>query len=228
MNSNDADNFFIRKFQPADRERIRALCCDTGFLGDPIDPVFEDREVFADFLVNYYLDEEPESAFVVGKKGVLLGYLIGSRFHKKRKGYYLRKMPGLISKVIRRFSSYRQESRRFILWMICKGWHETPPVPKSLPHFHINLLPEARGVRSTRELIDQFLAHLRQLGEKGVYGQMVTTAHRRGERMFERFGFKLINRSEITKYQRYYPEPVYLSTVVKDFSENETLYRRRN
>lgn len=219
--------FFIRKFEPRDRDRVRALCCDTGFLGEPIDPVFEDREVFADFLVNYYLDEEPESAFVIGKNGVVLGYLLGSRLHAKRKGYYFRKAPGLVLKVLSRFPRYRPESKRFILWMLFNGWRETPPAPRGLPHFHINLLPEARTVRGTRELIDLFLAHLRAHGEHGVYGQMVTMGSRRGERMFERYGFKLLNRSEITKYRRFYPEPVYLCTVVKDFREHTTLYGSR-
>jgi hypothetical protein len=45
--------FEIRRFQASDREAIRRLCCDTGFLGNPIDPVFEDREIFADYLTRY-------------------------------------------------------------------------------------------------------------------------------------------------------------------------------
>ena len=44
---------------------------------------------------------------------------------------------------------------------------------------------------------------------------MVTFESRRGERMFERYGFKVLNRAEITKYKAFYPESVYLSTVVK-------------
>ena len=36
-------NFKIRNFTVADRDIVRNLCCDTGFLGNPIDPVFEDR-----------------------------------------------------------------------------------------------------------------------------------------------------------------------------------------
>ena len=57
----DPRPFEIRKFQPGDRARVRELCCATGFLGNPIDPVFEDRELFADYLTAYYTDREPES-----------------------------------------------------------------------------------------------------------------------------------------------------------------------
>ena len=49
----------IRNYRPSDRQAVRALCCDTGFLGQPIDPVFGDRDLFADFLTTYYLDAEP-------------------------------------------------------------------------------------------------------------------------------------------------------------------------
>jgi hypothetical protein len=38
----------------------------------------------------------------------------------------------------------------------------------------------------------------------------------RGEKMFERYGFKVLNRAEITKYKPFYPESVYLSTVIKN------------
>ena len=43
----------------------------------------------------------------------------------------------------------------------------------------------------------------------------IACAAKRGEKMFERYGFKVLNRAEITKYKAYYPESVYLSTVVK-------------
>lgn len=34
--------------------------------------------------------------------------------------------------------------------------------------------------------------------------------------MFERYGFKVLNRAEITKYEAFYPESVYLSAVIKN------------
>jgi len=71
---NGSKNFQIRKFRVGDRDTVRGLCCDTGFLGNPIDPVFEDRRLFADFLTAYYTDWEPESAFVIEVDGQVKGY----------------------------------------------------------------------------------------------------------------------------------------------------------
>ena len=102
------------------------------------------------------------------------------------------------------------------------GWREVPAAPARTPHFHINLLPEARQMSTTRALMSAYLSYLYRCGEKRVYGQIVTFESRRGEKMFERYGFKVMNRAEITKYRAYYPESVYLSTVIKNLETGRT------
>src|SRR6266480_4926501 len=79
MTDDDHKPFLIRGYRRSDRETVRKLCCDTGFLGDPIDPVYEDRELFADFLTTYYTVHEPESCFLLEVGGEIRGYLLGSR-----------------------------------------------------------------------------------------------------------------------------------------------------
>jgi hypothetical protein len=44
--------------------------------------------------------------------------------------------------------------------------------------------------------------------------------------MFERYGWKVLNKMEITKYRDLHPAPVYLCTIVKDLEENPQLYAR--
>ena len=219
----------IRRYAPADRADVRWLCCQTGFLGEAIDPVFEDRELFADFLTNYYLDEEPESAFVVADAatGRLRGYLLGCRRPLANQVHNLLQNLRFFAVLLARYPRYGAASRRFIHWIFLNGWREVPAAPKRTAHFHINLLPEARSIPGTRALIDAYLAYLRANGERRVFGQMVSFANRRGEKMFERYGFKLLNRAEITKYRRLHPGPVFLCTVVKDLEENPQLYAGR-
>ncbi len=214
----------LRKYAPRDREAVRQLCCDTGFLGDPIDPVFEDRELFADYLTSYYTDAEPESALVLEHGGTVKGYLLGSRHPARQRSFDWRMNLGLGWRGLRRYPRYNAASRRFVKWIFFEGRSEVPPAPKGVPHFHINLLSEVRNVLSTRLLIDSFLRYLSDCGEKRVFGQMVVFEARRGTRMFERYGFKVINKSEITKYRHLRDEPVYLCTVVKDLDANSQLY----
>ena len=213
----------IRGYQAADRAAVRDLCCRTGFLGNAIDPVYEDRELFADFLTTWYTDHEPESSFVLEINGELCGYLLGSRRPLLNQLYSFQQNVILFLRALLRYPNYNQASRRFIRWMLMYGWREVPAAPRRTPHFHINLLPEARKISTTRALMSAYLSYLYRCGEKRVYGQIVTFESRRGEKMFERYGFKVLNRAEITKYRAYHPESVYLSTVIKNLETAEPL-----
>ena len=215
--------FTIRSYRVSDRDAVRRLCCQTGFLGTPIDPVYEDRELFADFLTTYYTDHEPESSFVLEADGELKGYLLGSRKPLLNQLYSFQQNLVLFVRSLLRYSHYNEPSRRFIRWVVMNGWREVPAAPSRTPHFHINLLPEARKMSTTRALMSAYLSYLYRCGEKRVYGQIVTFESRRGEKMFERYGFQVMNRAEITKYRAFYPESVYLSTVIKDLKTAEPL-----
>lgn len=209
----------IRPYAPSDRESVRRLCCETGYLGKPIDPVFEDRELFADYLTSYYTDREPESSFVLTHDGVVKGYLLGSRRPFRQQVYDFFLNFRLFARAVRRYRGYSRATRDFIGWILRNSWREVPAAPRRTAHFHINLLPEVHNLAGTRELVGNYLDYLRRHGEKAVFGQMVTFESRRGSRLFERYGFQVLERREITKYRKIHPEPVYLTTVVKQLDE---------
>jgi len=219
----NSEPFIIRSYRRSDREAVRKLCCDTGFLGEPIDPVYEDRQLFADFLTTYYTEWEPESSFVIESDGVIRGYLLGCRKPLRNHPYSFWQNVSLFMKALTRYFRYNAASRRFVRWVLVHGPREVPATPRRVPHFHINLLPDARKMSTTRALMSAYLSYLYRCGEKRVYGQIVTFESRRGEKMFERYGFKVLNRAEITKYKAFYPESVYLSTVIKTLETAEPL-----
>jgi hypothetical protein len=219
------ENFVVRNFEPRDRDAVRKICCDTGFLGNPIDPVFQDRELFADFLCAYYTDAEPESSLILEAEGEVRGYILGSRHPDRQSRYNRTAMLPRVLKMLSRFAtSYNGPSRRYILWLLTQGWRQVPHTPKGMAHFHINLLPQNRNVPQTKALIETFLDYLVRAGEPAVYGQMVTFHNRRGERMFARYGFELADSVEVTKYRRFVGHPIYLFTVIKDLKKNPKLY----
>src|SRR4029450_2094437 len=223
MLNDDHQPFLIRGYRRSDRETVRKLCCDTGFLGEPIDPVYQDRELFADFLTTYYNDHEPESCFLLEVDGEICGYLLGSRKPFQNQLYALYQNVWLFFRALTRYFRYNQRSRRFIRWLLMYGWREVPARPRPVPHFHINLLPEARKVSTTRALMSAYLSYLYRSGEKRVCGQIITFESRRGEKIFDMHGFKVLNRAEITKYKAFYPESVYLSTVIKNLETADPL-----
>jgi ribosomal protein S18 acetylase RimI-like enzyme len=216
----------IRPYRPGDRAAIRAICADTGFLGQPIDPIFEDRELFADYLTSYYTDAEPESTFVCELDGQVKGYVMGSRFPKRKARFESRLLPGLVMRGLWRYFTrpYNAATRRYVRWLLTRARHEVPFAPPDIPHFHFNILPEARTLPTTRAIIDMFLEYLSACGETQVYGQVVAYETRRGARLFERYGFRIIDEREVTKYRDLDPRRIYLFTVLKDLAANTTLY----
>jgi hypothetical protein len=216
----------IRPYRPDDRDAIRAICADTGFLGQPIDPVFEDRELFADYLTAYYTDAEPESTFVCELNGVVKGYVMGCRFPRKKDAYEKRKLLGLVTRGVWRYFTrpYNAASRRYVRWILTQARKEVPFTPPDIPHFHFNIRPEARSVAATVEMVDLFLKYLTDHGEKKVYGQVVAYESRRGTRMFERYGFRVIDEREVTKYRELHAGKIFLFTILKDLTLNAKLY----
>jgi len=209
----------IRPYEPRDREAVRRLCCETGYLGRPIDPVFEDRELFADFLTRYYTDHEPQSCFVMEQGGEVKGYLLGSRMPLRHQCFSLLTNVGLILKGVFRYPKYSRRSKDFVSWIVRNSWREVPAAPRKTAHFHFNILPEAQSIGGTRVLLDSYFSYLRECGDRAVFGQVVTSASRRPARVFERYGFEVINRSRITKFDQIQDKPVYLCTVLKKLDD---------
>ncbi len=108
-----------------------------------------------------------------------------------------------------RYRGYNERSRKFIRWVIGHGWHEVPAAPRSVPHFHINLLPDARKVSTTRALMSAYLNYLYRFGERHVYGQIVTFESRRGEKLFERYGFKVLNLKRACRPETILSKPLF-------------------
>src|SRR5437667_3455487 len=162
----DTSQYSIRGYKTSDRIAVRKLCCATGFLGTPIDPVFQDPELFADFLTTYYTDHEPESSFVLEVEGEIRGYLLGSRRPLQNQLYALYQNIWLFFRALARYFRYNERSRRFIRWTLVHAWREVPGAPRPVPHFHINLLPDARKVSTTRALMSAYLSYLYRCGEK--------------------------------------------------------------
>jgi L-amino acid N-acyltransferase YncA len=215
----------IRPYRDADRLVVRRICADTGFLGQPIDPIFEDRELFADYLTHYYLRVEPDASLVCEVDGEVRGYLLGCCRPILNQTYRALTNVSVAARAFYRCFTrpYGPESRKFLRWVAVNAWREIPAAPRFAPHFHINLLSGARSVRHTRLLIQAFLELLYSRGHREVYGQMVTYEERRTDSLFARYGFHVMDRVELTKYRHTYPGRVFLTTLVRDLRSGPAL-----
>ena len=157
-----------------------SICCDTGFRGNPIDPCFRDRELFADFFTSYYTDYEPESATVAvdQESGEVVGYLLGSlRYRYCPFRQLLIMLTRVIPRALFRYLTfqYNKESRRFLYWVVFRSAAQTPKAPPRAAHYHINLRPQYRTGPDVRGLMFRFWREAKERGARAIYGQMQIT-----------------------------------------------------
>lgn len=215
----------IRPYAPADRQAVREICCDTGFMGNPIDPIYVDRDAFADFFTRYYTDLEPENAFVVENNGKVVGYLLGC-LKIKGQGWrqlriiLFRTVPKILGRVL--LFRYNKASFKFLSWFLFKAAGQTPKPIEGAAHFHVNMLTEFRTGIAGRRIIFPFMRKVKEAGLKGVFGQMQVYEDRRSEKAFERYGFKFTDRKEVTKFKDYYDKSVWVATIYNEFEPDAT------
>ncbi len=210
----------VRPYSGNDRETVRHICCETGFMGDPIEPLFTDRDAFADFFTRYYTDIEKESCLVAEDQGRVVGYLTGCVRHRFYPFAQALLVGGItIPKVILRAAAgkYEKQNYRFLKWVLTRSASETPAYPKRSAHFHVNFLPEWRNGKVTRRIIFRFIKSLPGRGVKRVYGQIQTYGDARPAKVFERYGFRLFDQRRISRFEKLSSREVYVSTFVREF-----------
>lgn len=211
-----------RAYRASDRPAIRHICCETGFMGKPVDPLYSDRDAFADFFTGYYTDYEPQHCLVAESgEGEVVGYILMAADHRKHSllqaWVVARNLPSVFAKMIT--GRYGRSDFAFLCWLLRKAGRETPAAPKKAAHFHINILPEWRG-EAGRHLLVKFLRSIPEWGIGLMYGQMQMYDTRRSERMFEKFGFHLYDQREVTKFERFGVSGVQVATLVRDFHKD--------
>jgi len=194
----------IRNYRPSDRNAIRRLCCDTGFLGNPVETIFADRELFADLFTKPYLEREPEWALVAEADGRVTGYLLGSVC---RNFDWLLMYSGFqtAAKMVFKLATGRYaghpRSKQFVRWLFTAGMREQPKHPAGAAHLHLDIDKRYRGQGIGRQLWDSYEQRLRHAGVKSCYGAFFSHPARRPETVYARYGFSVYDRKRTTLFQ---------------------------
>jgi ribosomal protein S18 acetylase RimI-like enzyme len=166
-------------------------------MGEPADWFWRDRESFADLFSAYYTDHEPGSAYVVTEEegGTVVGYLLGcldspSKPHITRTlahhlvGRAVLVRPGTAGTIWRGFADLTREV------VGGRGIPDDSFIDDRYPaHFHIDLLPAARGSGVGRRLVNTFLERLAAGGSPGCHLETVSQ-NESAIRFFTGLGFE--------------------------------------
>ncbi|NNN22246.1 MAG: GNAT family N-acetyltransferase [Acidimicrobiales bacterium] len=165
----------IRPYESTDRQAVRHICYETGYMGDSPSFYWGDRESFSDMWSGYYTDKEPESLFVADLNGQVAGYLLGCLDSKKASNpvgigiRYAFLKGGLLN------STTRPTLLRTVVDALSDSVRGASPLTGPFhdsrwpSHLHINFLPEARGKGLGRKIVEAWLDKLRSLGSPGCH-----------------------------------------------------------
>ncbi|MGQ0765596.1 MAG: hypothetical protein ACT4OZ_08020 [Gemmatimonadota bacterium] len=187
----------IRPYRDRDRGAIRRICCTTAFRNRGFSVLLADAELFADYWTSYYTDHEPESVLVAecgGEgDGAIVAYLTGCRDTARFRRVMTRRIvPRLLAGVAKRAMSERSQAgkaRRFLGWMVTRGWREEPKVDLlAFPaHYHANVASRIPGQRLYSSMTLRFLDQLEGAGVHGIHGQVLDDENGTWSRMVEAF-----------------------------------------
>lgn len=182
-----------RPYEPSDRQDVRHICNETGYLGNPIGPYFSDRELFADLHSLYYTDVESASSFVVEDDGRVIGYLLGCLDSDRYRAWVKKELePSIIGQAFRRGVLWRPGTAP-LAWRFLFDWirerRRIADTDHCHPaHLHINLLPEGRGRGYGKKLMQSYFKLLQTHGIGGVFLE-TTSENVKAVEFFSSLGF---------------------------------------
>ncbi len=204
----------VRPYEHRDRGAVRFICCETGFMGEPVEAFFEGREVFADMWSAYYTDYEPEHCLVAQVEGRVVGYLLGATDTRRQIAVTRRAIiPRIAKNTIATKCFWSLKTQRYIFKAIIsavKGEFKTPDVVSEYPaHLHTNIIAGYRGLGLGKEMMRQWLEHLSSHGASGVH-LVTTTYNTRAVSFYEKVGFVELFKVPLSLYEGVIEAPVAL------------------
>ena len=182
----------VRPYAVGDRARVRWICHQTGYMGDPAGWMWRDQESFSALFCDWWIDHQPTSALVAELDGVVAGYLLGCEDSRQ-----VREGSAFVKQFVGRGCCLRPGTAPMMWRMLADaavlGARKQLPVrvwDRRWPaHLHINLLPECRGRGAGARLMRTWLDSLKAQAVPGCHLQ-TTLENTRAVRFFESAGFE--------------------------------------
>ncbi len=202
----------VRRLAPADRQAVLQVAADTGFFGQPVEAVHDDRALFCDLLYRYYVDVDRSHGWVAEEEGGVIGFVVGAVNTRAMHARWARAvLPGIVWRALTgRYRIRRATLRRLAAQVLAALRGEAAPVDTSAypAHLHLNVAARQRGRGVGRRLLETFLAALRAEGVGGVHLR-TTDQNAAACHLFESLGFRLLDERCAREWDGLMPGPVH-------------------
>lgn len=204
----------VRPYDKRDRDAVRYICCETGFMSEPMEMFMTGREVFGDLWTSYYTDYEPEHTWVAEADGQVVGYMLGSvDTHRQERITMWRLFPRILLKAFITDCAWSHRTRRYVRNAVRSqrmGELKLPNLGKEYPaHLHTNILEGYRGMGLGKEMMLAWMNHLKEHGIRNLH-LVTTNRNRLAVPFYKHMGFKVLFEAPTTMYQYLIHEPVSL------------------
>ena len=204
----------VRPYENRDRRDVRYVCCDTGFMGEPMEIFMDGREVFADLWSSYYTDHEPEHIWVAEADGQVVGYIFGGLDTQRQEQITRNRIfPKLILKAFITGCAWSARTRRYAssaIRSMRRGELKMPNLSREYPaHLHTNILEGYRGIGLGKKMMAAWIDHLSEHKVKALH-LVTTTRNKLAVPFYKRMGFETIFEAPTTMYDYLIDEPVAL------------------
>ncbi len=167
----------IRRYQDKDRDNMHKICLLTSSGFD----TEKAREALYTMYCNYYINESPDSCFVVtNENDEAIGYVISAPDWDEYKRVFKQKYLSHLKKI----SPLRAFFHNVNVLLCNKVAKEYPA------HLHIDILEEGQRKGYGTQLINALVQHLKENGVKGVH--LCCASHNeKGVSFYKKYGFKV-------------------------------------
>jgi ribosomal protein S18 acetylase RimI-like enzyme len=201
----------IRPYRVTDRDDVLRIAADTAFFGDPVETFLDDRQLFCDAVYRIYIDTDWRFNWVACRDTDVVGFLTGWVNSKSLPACWMRSiLPLVLGRLLgRRYQIGRRTLRHALMLGYSSLHYGLPHADLALypAHLHVNVQASARGLGAGRQLLERYLAQLREAKIPGVH--LNTTSHNRVACvLYEKLGFHLLASRPTQAWARFIDQPI--------------------
>lgn len=205
------ENLIVRSYQSADRQALFQIAGDTAFFGDPVEAFLDDRKLFFDTFYRYYVDYEPEYAWVACTDGQVVGFLTGCvDTITQRKRLITRILPSVVWRALQGGYQLQRKSWCYVRALVLSTLRseQTHVDLRVYPaHLHLNIAASMRGYGLGKRLMKAYLGQLAELHVPGVH-LSTTSMNETACRLYEKTGFQLLDAHPTQVWSHLLDQPV--------------------